>query len=150
MRSLGPGQGELCWGLLGVILSFAGDPLFRLEDVDVIDAASAFAATMETSSKGVIYEHRPASLVAQRLVSELKAWLEEAGRGGARIPDRDVQAVLVRVADSFKDARRASGPEDPARCLGMVGRLYQAAGESARHERDGASLAAPGPALIRP
>ena len=38
-----------------------------LIDDDVAEAAAALAATFETASRGVIYEHRPASLPAERL-----------------------------------------------------------------------------------
>ena len=39
-----------------------------LIDDDVAEAMAALAATFETASRGVIYEHRPASLPAERLV----------------------------------------------------------------------------------
>ena len=41
---------------------------------------AALAATFETAARGVIYEHRPASLPAERLATALKALLTEAGR----------------------------------------------------------------------
>src|SRR5436190_11672890 len=50
----------------------------RIVDDDVADAAAALAATFETASRGVIYEHRPSSRPAARLVTELKPVLAEA------------------------------------------------------------------------
>ena len=151
LRTLSRPQEELCWELLGVVARFAGDPLLRLEDADVIDAVSALASTVETSAKGVIYEHRPNSLVAQRLVSDVRAWLEEAAKAGARIPDSDLAVVLRRLSEGFKEARQApSSAADPTFCLAALGRLHKAIVDSGRGQAAGLRLASPGPALIRP
>src|SRR5215469_1264263 len=53
-----------------------------LIDEDVVDAMRALASTYETAARGVIYEHRPASLPAQRVVSGLRPLLAEAGKSG--------------------------------------------------------------------
>ena len=51
-----------------------------LVDDDVAEAMAALAATYETAARGVIYEHRPASLPAERLVGALKPVLAEGRR----------------------------------------------------------------------
>jgi hypothetical protein len=81
-------------------------------DDDVVEAATAMAATFETASKGVIYEHRPTSLSAQRLMSELKPLLAEAGKGRRRRP-----AARRRCGARGPDGRlsESSGPARHAR-----------------------------------
>src|SRR5687768_9993573 len=61
----------------------------RLLDADVAEAAAALAATLETSARGVIYEHAATSSVAQRLVAEMKGMLEEIRKQGATVSDRE-------------------------------------------------------------
>ena len=57
-----------------------------LQDGDVADAAAALASTFETAARGIIYEHQPSSLPAQRLMSELRraldAWMRAAPQSG--------------------------------------------------------------------
>jgi hypothetical protein len=60
-----------------------------LIDEDVTEALAALGATYETASRGVLYEHRPQSLPAERLVAELMPLLEEAGQRGGAAFDRD-------------------------------------------------------------
>ena len=78
-------------------------------DDDVAEAATALAATFETASRGVIYEHRPASLPAERLLAALKPALAEAGRGlrlGVRARRRG--RAPARRGSRPGDARRRS------------------------------------------
>ena len=71
------------------------------------EAAAALAATFETAARGVIYEHRPASLPAERLATALKPVLAEAGKGSASAFERDAAVVLRRLEEAV--ARRAGG-----------------------------------------
>jgi hypothetical protein len=83
----------------------APQPLGDLIDADVAEAMAALAATFETASRGLIYDHRPASLPAERLVAALKPLLTEAGRGGGSAFERDAAVVLRRLEESVREVR---------------------------------------------
>jgi hypothetical protein len=53
----------------------------------------------------VIYEHRPASLPAERLVSVLKPVLLDTGKGLGSPFERDAAYVLRRVEDAVREIR---------------------------------------------
>src|SRR5688572_6017696 len=57
----------------------------RLIDDDVAEAAATTASTLETAARGVIYDHRAQSPVAQKLAAEMKAMLEEMRQHGAPV-----------------------------------------------------------------
>jgi hypothetical protein len=74
-------------------------------DDDVAQAVEALAATFETASRGLIYEHRPASNAAGRLVSALKPLLVKAGSGSpGSVFERDAAVVLRRVQEASREA----------------------------------------------
>jgi hypothetical protein len=75
-------------------------------DVDVAAAAGALAATLETAGRGIIYEHRPSSLPAQRLATDLKAALDQAPKEGQPSRERDTVAVLRRIERAAQEAQR--------------------------------------------
>ena len=75
-------------------------------DGDVAAAAGALAATLETAGRGIIYEHRPSSLPAQRLVTDLKAALDQLSKQGHPSRDRDTVAVLRRIERAVQEAQR--------------------------------------------
>ena len=92
---------------------------------DVIrDTAHALAATYETASKGIIYEHRPSSLPAERLARELKPLLEGKDGRGPAVSERDLVEVLRGVELAATDARKAFGGGTRA-YLDLVGRLMR-------------------------
>jgi hypothetical protein len=93
-----------------VITHMERDGLQRLVDADIAEGAAALAATHETAQRGLIYEHRPASPMALRLVSELSAVLAKVGRSGGSRFERDAAAAMRALE---KGAREAGGP-DPA------------------------------------
>ena len=86
----------------------------------------ALAATFETASRGVIYEHRPASLPAERLMTQLKPMLAEAGKGGGSAFERDAAVVLRRVEEAAREARGLE-PENRRVWLDIVGRVISKA-----------------------
>src|SRR4029079_11077736 len=53
----------------------------RLVDADVAEAAGALAASFETASRGVLYEHQAGSPAADALRREVKEFLQQIGRG---------------------------------------------------------------------
>ena len=96
----------------------------RLIDDDVAEAAGAVASTLETSARGVIYEHKAQSLTAQRLASELTALLVEIKSQGATIHDGEAAIVLRAIEDGAKETRRVPGvTEGDTAYLALMSRL---------------------------
>ena len=99
--------------------------------------------TFETAARGVIYEHRPASLPAERLATALKPMLAEAG-AGRRI---GVRARRGRRA-AARRGRRARADSAPSRdnrraFLELLGRVItsRAGRRSGRRTRRADALA---------
>lgn len=109
IRHLTERQYQLFFLFHSAIARHTPDGLARLLDVDVADAAGAVAATLETASRGVIYEHAAQSLPGQKLARELQAMLEEIRKQGARVFDHEA-AVTLRAIET--GAREASKLED--------------------------------------
>ena len=125
LRDLTERQQQLFFLLLSVTRRQADDPLRPLLDTDVADAASALAATYETSARGVIYEHQTQSVPAQRLVSGLQAALAEISRDGReRLVEREAPHALraiergVRAVAALPGATRTAYLELAGRVLG--------------------------------
>ena len=95
----------------------------RLTDDDLADAAGTFAATLETASRGVIYEHPPQSVVAQRLITEMKTLLAQMKEQGATAYDREIAIVLRSIEQGAREIRNVSPGETAY--LDLVGRLLQ-------------------------
>jgi hypothetical protein len=93
-----------------------------LIDDDVAEAAAALAATFETASRGVIYEHRPASLPGERLMTALKPLLAEAGKAQGSSFERDAAVVLRRIEQAVRDVR-GQDPENHRAFLDLIGRV---------------------------
>jgi hypothetical protein len=122
MRDLNERQSQLFLLVAHLILAYEPPELQPLRDEDVAEACDALAATYETAVRGVIYDHRPASLSAERLASALKPKLAEAGTGGGTPFERDAALVLRRMADSARDARVRHG-DDRRAFLDLVARV---------------------------
>ena len=121
MRDFSQRQSQL-FLLLSTFLSRYQTPeLQPIIDDDVTEAAAALAGTFETAARGVIYEHRPASLPAERLVSALKPLLAEAGKGSGSAFERDAAVVLRRLEDAVREIR-APTPENRRAFLELLGR----------------------------
>ena len=105
MRDLNERQSQIFFVVNTFLLRYEPPELQPLIDDDVAEAAAALAATLETSSRGVIYEHRPASLPAERLMSALKPLLAEAGRNGGTAFERDAAVVMRRIEEAARDVR---------------------------------------------
>jgi hypothetical protein len=126
MRDLNERQQQLLFLVLGVIRRQQEDPLRRLLDEDVAAAAAALASTLETAARGVIYEHYPDSIPAQRLVTDIKALFEEVAEHlGARTPQRDGPVVMRAVERGAKEtgSRIEGAPRAYVELLSRVLRL---------------------------
>ena len=122
MRDLNERQSRLLLLMLSFLARYQPPELQPLIDEDVSEAAAALAATFETAARGVIYEHRPASLSAERLANTLKPVLAEAGRDLGTTFDRDAAVVLRRVEAAARDAGELAGDRRRG-FLDLVGRL---------------------------
>ena len=144
MRDFNQRQSQLFFLIATFVARYQPPELQTLIDDDVREAAAALAATFETASRGVIYEHRPASLSAERLMNALKPLLAEAGKGGGSAFERDAGVVLRRVEEAARDAR-ALEPENRRVLLDVIGRLIAKAPPD-----EPASQSAPESRLIMP
>ena len=67
MRDLNERQSRLFFLILTFLARYRPAELLPLVDEDVVEALSSLAGTYETAVRGLIYEHRPPSLPAERL-----------------------------------------------------------------------------------
>jgi hypothetical protein len=125
MRDFDERQSQLFLLISTFLVRYQPPELQPLIDDDVADAMSALAATFETSARGLIYDHRPASLPADRLAAALKPALAEAGKGGGTPFERDAAAVMRRVEAAVKEVRAAAGPENRRAFLDLLARLMR-------------------------
>ncbi|HEX5474584.1 MAG TPA: hypothetical protein VFX12_08000 [Vicinamibacterales bacterium] len=125
---------ELLMTYLVLVRRHAQAAVPRLLDVDVAEAAAAAAATLETASKGIIYEHEARSVPAQRLAGEfgrlLTEWTDRAGAGASRL-ERHAAAALRQLERCARDAAAAyPDAADPQTAwLAAAGRLLDASGQ---------------------
>jgi hypothetical protein len=133
MRDFSRQQSQLFLLVTTFLVRYEAPELQRPADEDVVEAMRALASTFETASRGVIYEHRPASAAAGHLVGALKPVLAEAGHGGGTPFERDAVVVLRRVAESVTGAR-ALEPGNPRAFLDLLGRVIRATDGDARQD----------------
>jgi hypothetical protein len=107
LRDFSRRQSQLFLLVATFLVRYEPPELHALIDEDIVEALSALAGTFETAARGVIYEHRPASMAAERLVSALKPVIAEAGEGGGSAFERDAAVVLRRISES---AQETAGP----------------------------------------
>jgi len=161
MADLDDRQGRLFYALLtflsgysspGSRLSEPGDErylaggLTSLLDEDVAQAASALAATYETASRDLVYDHRPQSLPAERLLGELKPLLAEVGKGGGSAFERDAAVVLRRIESAAREPR-PEAPDGQRAFLDLVARILRT---YAANEREAEDSGAATPRIILP
>ena len=124
MRDLNERQSQLFFLVNTFLIQYQPPELQPLIDDDVAETGAALAATLETSTRGVIYEHRPASLPAERLMNALKPVLAQAGGRGGTAFERDAAVVLRRVEEAARQVR--SGDESNRRAfLDLLGRVMR-------------------------
>jgi hypothetical protein len=111
MHGLSETQARIFFLAVSIVARFKPDDLQRVLDADIADAAGSLAATFETSQRGVIYEHRATSLVAQRLTSEMKTVLAQVGEKAGSWFERDAAAAL-RALERGVRAKREHDPEN--------------------------------------
>ena len=149
MSGLTERQHQLFFLFQSVIAKFRPDGLARLTDDDVALAAASCAATIETAAKGVLYEHSPPSLPAQKLAGEFRTLLAQVREHGATVYDREAASALRAIE---RGARELTRPAEDTAYLTLMERLLQVnkAGEEAEagDKRDGAPGAGGRPGSI--
>jgi len=122
MRDFSQRQSQIFFLVTTFLVRYEPPEFQPLIDDDVAEGMGALAATFETASRGLIYDHRPASLPAERLTAALKPMLAEAGRGAGTAFERDAAVVLRRVETAARDIR-ALNRENRRAFLDLLGRI---------------------------
>jgi hypothetical protein len=141
IRQLTERQYQLFFLFHSAIARHVPDGLTRLLDADVADAASSMAATLETASRGVIYEHPAQSLPGQKLAGELKVMLEEIRKQGARVFDHEA-AVTFRAIEQGARQAASQGTGDTA-YLELMRRLMALTPAQQKEEQPSSALILP-------
>lgn len=156
MYGLTDTQSHLFFTIQGLVLSLAGSIAPSLIDHDIAEAAGALAGTYETASRGIIYEHKPTSLPAQRLAYGLTTALKQVtddmpgarlDMPGARLKELDLLAVMRRMERAAREAKGNLEGGDHA-YLDLLGRIMK--DPAAAQAASGSSPRAGGSALVIP
>jgi hypothetical protein len=117
-------QLQLFFLLQSMVLSYKPEGLGRMIDADVALAAGALAGSLETASRGVIFEESTGSVVAEGLRRALKPVIDEVTKSGGSRADREV-AIVLRGME--RGAKHEGGllPEGETSYLDLVGRVFQ-------------------------
>jgi hypothetical protein len=124
VRDLNERQSRLFFLIVTFLVRYEAPELQPLIDEDVTQAMAALAATFETASRGVIYEHRAPSLSAERVVNGLKPLLTEAGQTGGTAFQRDAGVVLRRIESAGRETTQ-DNPGHRRAFLDMLGRVIR-------------------------
>jgi hypothetical protein len=125
-------QHQLFFLIHSVIARHKPEALSRLLDEDVAQAAAAVAATLETAGRGVLYEHTPASLPAQRLAKEITSMLAEVRAHGTKIYDGEVAIALRAIERGARDGQKQTAGDTAY--ISLVGRLLHVRRQSSTEE----------------
>lgn len=101
-------QARLFLMLAALIARHQGETFQKLVDDDIALAAEALAATLETSVRGIVYEHRAATMPADRLLVELKALVAEITKEGGSALERDAAIALRRIESAAREGAKFS------------------------------------------
>jgi hypothetical protein len=135
-------QHQLFFLVHAVIAKHKPETLSRLLDEDVAQAAGAVAATLETAARGVLYEHTPASLPAQRLAKDITAMVTEVRARGTRVYDGEVAIVLRAIERGAREAHKQQSEETAY--LSLMARLLHVRNQPGAEEpKAGSSLILP-------
>jgi hypothetical protein len=117
-------QLQLFFLLQSMVLSYKPEGLARVVDSDVALATGALAGSLETASKGVIFEEATATVVAEGLRRAMRPVIEEITKNSGSRAEREV-AIVLRAME--RGARHEGGhiPEGDTSYLDLVGRVFQ-------------------------
>ena len=102
LQGLSERQARLFLMLATVTSRHQADTLQKLVDDDIAQASGALASTLETAAKGIVYEHQPTSVVAARLMTELKTVVDEVVKNAGSALERDAAIALRRIEHAAK------------------------------------------------
>lgn len=140
MRDFSQRQSQLFFLVTTFLVRYEPPALHTLFDDDVAEAVSALASTFETASRGLIYDHRPASALAERLTMALKPVLAEAGQGAGSSFQSEAAVVLRRLEEAIRGVR-ALEPANRQAFLDLLRRIVTKTPDAG----DGAAPAADAP-----
>ena len=123
IRPLTERQYQLFFLFHSAIARHTPEGFSRLVDDDVAQAAGAAASTLETAARGVIYEHTPSSVLAQRLSTELTALLGQIRAQGGTVSDAEAAIALRAIEQGANEVRKVEGSETAY--LALIARLLQ-------------------------
>jgi hypothetical protein len=117
-------QLQLFFMLQSMMLSYRPEGLARLTDEDVALATGALASSLESASKGVIFDETLPSTPAEGVRRALKPVIEEITKAGGARAEREVAGVLRAVERGAKHegGQIAAGA---TAYLELVGRVFQ-------------------------
>lgn len=124
MGRLSEQQLQLFFLLQSIIVGFKPDGLARVLDIDVAQATGALAQSLETASRGLIYDEATSSAIAEGLRKELRQIVDELTKSGGARAGQEVAPVLRGIE---RGARHEGGLLDaqPTAYLDLVGRVLQ-------------------------
>jgi hypothetical protein len=102
LEGLSERQARLFLMLAALTSKHQAEGLQKLVDDDIAQASGALASTLETAGRGIVYEHQPASLVASRLMTELKTMVDEVVKNAGSALERDAAIALRRIEHAAK------------------------------------------------
>jgi len=102
LQGLSERQARLFLMFAAVTSRHESPALQKLVDEDIGQATGALASTLETAARGIVYEHHPTSLVAARLMAELKEAADEVVKNAGSALERDAAIALRRIEDAAK------------------------------------------------
>ena len=117
-------QLQLFFLLQSMVLSYKPEGLARLTDADVALAAGALGSSLETASKGVIFEESTGSVVAEGLRRALRPVIDEVTKSGGSRVEREVATVLRGIERGAKHEGDLIPPGDTS-YLDLVARVFQ-------------------------
>jgi hypothetical protein len=122
MGRLSEQQLQLFFLLQSIILGFKPEGLARILDSDVAQATGALAQSLETASRGLIYDQATTSVIAEQLRKELRQVVDEVAKSGGSRAELEIALVLRGIE---RGARHEGGlvGDDPAAYLDLVGRV---------------------------
>lgn len=124
MGRLSEQQLQLFFLLQSMVLAYKPSGLARVLDIDVAQSTGALANSLETASRGVIFDEAASSAVAEGLRKELRQVVDEVTKSGGSRAEREV-AVVLRGME--RGARHEGGlvDEGPTGYLDLVARVLR-------------------------
>ena len=117
-------QLQLFFLLQSMVLSYKPEGLARLTDAEVALAAGALGSSLETASKGVIFEESTGSVVAEGLRRALRPVIDEVTKSGGSRVEREVATVLRGMERGAKHEGNLIPPGETS-YLDLVARVFQ-------------------------